>query len=305
MSYQIFTDTSSGLPKAITSLYNINIIPLTCIADGELLEIKCDDEEFLKDFYKRLRDKNTMSTSCINEQTFYDKFKTTLEKGEDLIYIGLSSGLSNTIENATNAKVRLEKEFKDRKIYIVDSLNAALGEGLIVYTACLLREEGKSIEDTYNEIVSTRLNAHSLFTVKTLAYLARGGRISKFNLVLGTAVDIKPIMHVNERGKLIAFNKVIGRRRSIMAIADNFVKNIINPETQTIFINHGDCIEDAELLAKIISNKVKVKEFIFNYLDPVIAIHSGPDTLAVYGYGVSRDPQKSPTNSIHLAGENI
>ncbi len=288
MSFKIFTDSSSGLPSEVTSKFEINIIPLTCIIDGEETEIRCDDEEFLKNFYTRLRDKVDMMTACINEQTFYDYFKAELEKGNDLIYIGLSSGLSVTIDNANKASETLKKEFPDKKIFIVDSLNACLGEGLLVFTACEMREAGNSIDNVYNHLTSTVLTANSLFTVKTLSYLAKGGRISKLSMAIGTVADVKPVMFVNEKGKLIAEKKVIGRKRSILTIADNFIKTVENPEEQTIFIGHGDCLEDAKLLAETVSKRAKVKEFIFNYIDPVIAIHSGPDTLAIFGYGKSR-----------------
>ncbi|MBO7215255.1 MAG: DegV family protein [Clostridia bacterium] len=288
MNYTIFTDSSSGLPLQITKNYDFKIIPLTCIIDGEETQIRCDDETFLKDFYQKLRLKADMSTACINEQTFYDYFKQELNCGNDIIYIGLSSGLSATIDNAKKVSALLEKEFPKRKVYIVDSLNACLGEGLLVYTACIKKSEGLSAQEVYDHLLNVCLNANSLFTVKTLAYLAKGGRISKASMLIGTVVDIKPVMHVNRYGKLVASKKVIGRKRSVMAIAEDFCKMVKRSEEQTIFIGHGDCIEDAELLATLISKKVKVKEFVFNYIDPVIAIHSGPDTLAVFGYGLSR-----------------
>lgn len=301
MNYKIYTDSSSGLPSSIINLYNINVIPLSVIIDGEIEEVRCHDEEFMKNFYSHLRDKNDMTTSCINEQTFYENFKTELSSGYDVIYIGLSSGLSKTIENAELSAKRLEKEFPNRKIYVVDSLNACLGEGLLVYTACLKKEEGLSAKEVYEYLLSVRLSANSLFTVKTLSYLAKGGRISKLNYALGTVVDIKPVMYVNEKGKLVSSSKVIGRKRSLIAIADNFAKTIINPEIQTVFIGHGDCIEDAEFLAKLISARVPVKEFIFNYIDPIIGVHSGPDTLAVFAYGLSREPQIATAESSKLA----
>lgn len=288
MNYTIFTDSSSGLPKTITDKYDVNIIPLTCIVNGEEVEIHCDDEKFLKDFYRSLRNKVDMSTACINEQTFIDYFTPELEKGNDVIYIGLSSGLSVTVTNAEKVKTQLESKFPERKVYVIDSLNACLGEGLLAYTACVKKAEGLSAKELSEHLLKVRLSANSLFTVKTLTYLAKGGRISKLSMALGTVVDIKPIMHVNSLGKLVATRKVIGRKRSIMAIADDFVKTVISPETQTVFIGHGDCVEDAKLLAELISSKVKVKEFVFNYIDPVIAIHSGPDTLAVFAYGTQR-----------------
>ena len=159
----------------------------------------------------------------------------------------------------------------------------------MVHSICLYKQEGASIEKAVERIKSTRLNVNSIFTVKTLANLVRGGRISKLTYAVGTAIDIKPTMYVNENGKLVSFGKVIGRKRSIFAIADKVAKTIINGEQQTVFIAHGDCIEEAEYLANLIASKVKVKNFIFNYIDPVIGVHSGPDTLAVFYFGVSRE----------------
>ncbi len=289
MNYKIYTDSSSGLPNSIIERFDINVIPLSVIIDKEICEVKCHDEDFMKNFYLKLRDKNNMSTSCINEQTFIEQFEKELQNGYDVIYIGLSSGLSQTVENALSASKILQKKYQNNKVYVVDSLNACLGEGLLVYYACLKKEEGVLAEDVYNYLVKVRLNVNSLFTVKTLSYLAKGGRISKFNMAIGTVVDIKPVMYVNEKGKLVASGKVIGRKRSMMAIADNFAKTMINPETQTVFIGHGDCEEDAIALAKMISARVPVKEFIFNYIDPIIGVHSGPDTLAVFAYGLSRE----------------
>lgn len=291
MNYKIYTDSSSGLPKNIIDRFNLNVISLTVIIAGEVTSVKCDDEEFMKNFYKNLREKNDMSTSCINEQTFYDYFEKELKSGYDVVYIGLSSGLSKTIENAENVSKSLEEKYPNNKVYVVDSLNACLGEGLLTYTACLKKEEGVSAKELYDYLLSVRLSANSLFTVKTLSYLAKGGRISKLSYALGTVVDIKPVMYVNEKGKLVSSSKVIGRKRSMIAIADNFAKTTINPEIQTVFIGHGDCYEDAQLLAKLISERVPVKEFIFNYIDPIIGVHSGPDTLAVFSYGLSRQPQ--------------
>lgn len=291
MNFKIYTDSSSGLPKEIIDRFNINVIPLSVIIDGEILKVRSDDEEFMRNFYIKLREKNNMTTSCVNEQTFIEEFEKELKLGFDVVYIGLSSALSQTVQNALNAKKVLEKTYKKNKIFVIDSLNACLGEGLLTYTACLKKEEGLSAEEVYKYLLATRLNANSLFTVKTLAYLAKGGRISKFNMAIGTVVDIKPIMYVNEKGKLVASGKVIGRKRSMMAIAEDFEKQIINPETQTVFIGHGDSIEDAKTLAKMISARVPVKEFVFNYIDPIIGVHSGPDTLAVFAYGLSREVQ--------------
>ena len=263
MSFKIITDSSSGLTPEIINCFDLTVIPLSLIVEGEIKDIH-SDEEFLKKFYTDLRDRKSMSTSCVNPETFYENFKTELQLGNDVLYIGLSSGLSATVANAVSAAEKLKKEFPDRKIYVVDSMNASMGEGLLVYSACIKKEAGLSIDETYKFLIANRMNLNSLFTVNTLWFLARGGRISKLSMTVGSVVDIKPVMYVNEKGKLVSSSKVIGRKRSIAAIRDNFVAATANNEVQTVFIGHGDCVEDAKLLAKMISEKMPVKNFIFN-----------------------------------------
>ncbi len=305
MSFKIITDSASGLTKEIIDRYNILIVPLSYIdQDGkEYIPSIESGEEGHKDFYQKMREKYVFKTSCANEETFTNVFKKVLDDGKDVLYFSLSSGLSATYTCAKNAATALEETYKDRKILVLDTLNASLGEGLTIYTACLLKEKGATIEEVYQNAIDTRLNLNSLFTVKSLTYLARGGRISKVSMLVGNAIDIKPVMYVNNTGKLVAFNKVIGRKRSILSIADKVAKTIINPEEQTIFISHGDCIEDAEFLALLIKQRVPVKDFVFNYIDAAIGSHSGPDTLAVFYYGLSRE-ETIKTNALASACDN-
>lgn len=306
MSFKIITDSSAGLTKEIIDKFDIQVIPLTYLdKDGKehVPSVDFGNSEF-KDFYKKMREKQTFKTSCINENTFTNIFKRVLDSGKDLLYFSLSSGLSATYSCAEKSAVELRKIYKDRKIYIVDTLLASLGEGLLVYSACELKKQGASIDEVYLNAMNSRQYLNSLFTVKSLSYLARGGRISKVSMLVGNAIDIKPVMYVNENGKLVAFNKVIGRKRSIISIADKISKTIINPENQTIFISHGDCVEDAELLALLIKQRVPVKDFVFNYIDTVIGSHSGPDTLAVFYYGLSREEAVKNTALVNSYSKN-
>lgn len=290
MKFKIFTDTGSGLTKEIIDRHNIGIVALSFIKDGELYDSHLvGTEEYYKDFYQMLRNKDNLTTAAANEYSFTEAFEPYLQNGEDILYIGFSSGLSATYSCALKAIKMLKEKYPERKILSVDSLLASFGQGLYVYNACLLAEEGKTIEQVKLSLENTKQNLNSLFTVKTLAYLCRGGRVSKMSYAIGTVVDIKPLMYVSEKGKLLSYQKVIGRKRSIFAIAEKVAKTITNPENQTVFISHGDCIEDAKLLASLISNKINVKGFLFNYIDPVIAVHSGPDTLAVFYYGLNRE----------------
>ena len=290
MSFKIITDTTAGLPIDIVKKYNLRVIPLSYICDGEIYNPTGDEnEEYLKNFYNLLREKQNLSTSCVNTPTFEEEFKAILDGGEDLLYLGFSSGLSVTYSCAEQASENLQSLYPDRKILTLDTKLASLGQGLLVYEACKYKELGKSIEEVYAFSKSKLDSLNSLFTVSTLSYLARGGRVSKATAIVGNLVDIKPLMYVTENGKLVAYQKVMGRKRSIFSIADRVCKTIENPEEQEIFISHGDCENEAVLLSKLISDKINVKGFVFNYIDPVIGTHSGPGTLAVFYFGKSRE----------------
>ena len=290
MKFKIFTETTANLTKDIIDRYNIGVIPLSFIKDGEIYNSQIiGTNEYYQDFYEMLRNRDNLTTTCANTSEFLQVFEPILQKGIDILYIGFSSGLSATFSCGVEAIEILTKKYPERKIMALDSLNASMGQGLYVYSACQMAEEGKEMEEVYDALNNSKQNLNSIFTVKTLAYLARGGRISKMSYAIGTVVDIKPIMYVNKNGKLVAFSKVFGRKRSIMAIADKVSKTIIDSEKQTVFISHGDCIEDAKLLEKLIREKTSVTNFIYNYIDPVIGVHSGPDTLAVFYYGLNRE----------------
>lgn len=290
MSFKIITDTTAGLPTDIVKKYNLRVIPLSYICDGKVYNPKGDEnEEYLKNFYNLLREKQNLSTSCVNTETFEEEFKAILDNGEDILYLGFSSGLSNTYACSEKASENLQLLYPDRRILTLDTKLASLGQGLLVYLACKQKESGKSIEEVYAYAKSILNNLNSLFTVSTLSYLARGGRVSKTSAIVGNLVDIKPLMYVNEMGKLIAYQKVMGRKRSIFSIADKVCKTIENPEEQEIFISHGDCYDEAVLLSKLIKDRINVKGFVFNYIDPVIGTHSGPGTLAIFYLGTSRE----------------
>lgn len=300
--YKIYTDSSANLTNEIINKYDIGIVALSYINNGEIIKsFNKDSDEPIKKFYEYLRAKDNLKTTCANIRDFTLAFEEDLKKGNDILYIGMSSSLSATFDMGVKALTILKEKYKNRKIYYIDSLLASLGEGLLVYYACLKKVEGKSIEEVYKFASNFKMNVNSLFTVKTLEYLKRGGRISKLTYFLGTMTDVKPIMHVDERGKLVSINKAIGRKRSLMLIADKVASDIIVAEQQTIFISHGDCLEDAKTLANLISKKVKVKNFVYNYIDPVIGIHSGPDTLAVFFMGQSRVKTKASVTEVQMA----
>ena len=296
MSYKIITDTTAGLTNEIVKKFNLNIIPLSYINDGEVFSPQGDeDESYLKNFYSLMRNSANLSTSCVNTEVFEEEFSKVLDDGFDILYLGFSSGLSNTFSCSQSASENLKAKYPNRKILCLDTKLASMGQGLLVYNACKLKEDGKTIEEVYNYCNTAKENLNSLFTVSTLSYLAKGGRVSKVTATIGNLVDIKPLMYVSSLGKLLSYNKVMGRKRSIFSLADKVCKTITNPEEQEIFISHGDCEEEAKLLAKLISDKINAKSFVFNYIDPVIGTHSGPGTLAVFYFGLEREKTISLT----------
>ena len=289
MSFKIFTDSSANVTDELIEKYDIGVISLYYLYNNELFPgyVK-NDESAIKKFYELLRNKSDLTTSCANKQAFLDAFEPSLDRGEDILYLGFSSGLSETYNQGVLAINELKEKYPNQNIIAVDTLNASLGEGLIVVTACRLREEGKSLNEVVSYIENTKLSVNSLFTVKTLSNLAKGGRISKATYFVGTAVDVKPTMRVNVEGKLVSYGKVIGRKRSLMALADTFSKKIEDIDIKTVCISHGDCFNDAKTLEELIRKKANIQEVIINYVDPTIAVHSGPDTLALFFYGEKR-----------------
>jgi DegV family protein with EDD domain len=287
--YEIVTDSSANLTDEIIEQYGINIISLSYrIGDEEFASYENGKTTDIRPFYDRVRKGEAASTSQVTRQECREAFEKILKKGDDVLHIGFSSGLSGSFNAAATVANELREEYPDRKIIAIDSLAASMGEGLLVYHAALLKEQGKTIDE-----VSEWLNANILklchwFTVDDLMYLKRGGRISPTTALVGTLMGIKPILHVDDEGKLISVGKVRGRRHSIEELLNNMKKTCENPRDQVIFISHGDCVDDARYLESLVRGELRVKDVIINYVDAVIGAHSGPGTLALFFLGSKR-----------------
>ncbi len=289
MSYVIYTDSSANLTNEIIDQYGIKVIPLMFLSGGkEFLSFDKDNPVDLLPFYKLLRKKEHITTSCINESDFVNAFEQDIKEERDIIYLSMSSNLSATHSNAVKAVDLLKSGYPQRKIIVVDSLGASMGQGLMAIYAAKMRKEGKSIEETAHWLEENKLIICHYFTVDNLFYLFRGGRVKATSYLLANIINIKPIMHADHNGKLVATGKVVGRKKAISVLAKQTVENIVNPAEQIICIAHGDSLEDANLLKDKILSQITVKECIVNYLDPVIGAHSGPDTLAVFFLGTKR-----------------
>ena len=230
-----------------------------------------------------MREGKVITTSLPNLADAESLFESILKGGNDILYLGFSSGLSGTYEGMRTIGTSLLKRYPERKFVSVDTLAASVGQGLIVYYAAKMRLEGKSLNEVEQWTRSSRLNLAHWFTVDDLMFLFRGGRVSRTAAFAGSLLNIKPVLHVDNDGLLIPVEKTRGRKKSIQALVKHMEETVTQPiENQLIGISHGDCIEDVEYLKKLITEKFGVTKYLVNYVDPVIGAHSGPGTLALF-----------------------
>ena len=286
-NFVLLTDSSADLDASLASELDVEVMPLTVSVDGG--EYVPGNELDIKGFYDSLRAGKSATTSAINLDTALVVMDKYLSEGRDLLYVAFSSGLSSTAQTGMLAADEMREKYPDRKIYVVDSLCASLGQGLLVYYASQLRSEGKSIEEVRDWLEANKLNLSHWFTVDDLHHLKRGGRVSAATAVVGTMLSIKPVLHVDNEGHLVNVSKARGRKPSIQALAAKLGETGIgDPADQVIYISHGDCLEDAEYLAGIIREKYNPKKIVIGYVGAVIGAHSGPGTLALFFLGKER-----------------
>ena len=242
----------------------------------------------IKEFYDLLRKGNMAATAQLNPNDIIQAFTPYLEEGKDLIYIAFSSGLSGTYASARMAKDELCRLFPKRKIIIVDSLAASMGEGLLVWHAVRQKRAGLDIEQLEQWVLDNRNHLCHWFTVDDLHHLKRGGRVSSATAVIGSALGIKPVLHVDDQGHLIPVKKVRGRRQSLDALVDMMQQTAVDPKRQTVFISHGDALDDARYVEKRVRDAFKCKDIHINYIGPVIGTHSGPGTVALFFMGTHK-----------------
>lgn len=284
MQFEIVTDSCCNLLDETIEKYSLHILPLTFMVDGVQHQsfIKGQKSDLQK-FYTMMREGKVITTSLPNLVDSEALFRGLLEQGRDVLYLGFSSGLSGTYQAISVLLDGLANEFPDRNIRYVDTLAASGGEGLLVYKACQLAQTGASIDEVAQWVEENKLKLAHWFTVDDLMFLFRGGRVTRTSAWAGTMLNIKPVLHVDNEGHLIPLEKVMGRKKSILALVKHMKETAIQPVSdQTVFITHGDCLEDAELLRDMVSDELGVTDIHINYIDPVIGAHSGPGTLALY-----------------------
>ena len=289
MGYEIVTDSSADLTDELIQEYGIHIVSLSFRVGGE--EFPCyvqGQKTDYKQFYDRMRKGEMVDTSLIDMSTCRDIFEGILKRGNDVLYIGFSSALSGSYNAGAMVAESLRGAYPERRIATIDSLSASMGEGLLVYYAAEQRRDGKSMDEVSDWLIENRLHLCHWFTVDDLFHLKRGGRISAATALVGTMLGVKPVLHVDNEGKLVAVGKVRGRRKSLEALVDEMEKTCTNPTERAVFISHGDCVEDAQHVERLVRERLKVKDVQINYVDPVIGAHSGPGTVALFFLGVQR-----------------
>ena len=283
-NYVILSDSGTDLTPAMAKEIDVRILDLMVIMEGQ--EPKPDSAVDHKEFYAFLRDKKSASTSAINPDTFSEVMEEYIKNGQDILYLGFSSGLSNTYNAGRLAAEELSEKYPEAKIYTCDTLCASLGQGLLVYLAAKKRLDGASIEEVRDWVEATKLHLCHQFTVNDLMFLKRGGRVSAATAAVGTMLGIKPVMHVDNAGHLIKVGTARGRKASLDALISKMKATVT--EKDIMFICHGDCIEDAEYVAARAKNEIGIKEVIIGYTGVVIGSHSGPGTLAIFYIGTER-----------------
>lgn len=296
----IITDSNCDLSGGYLTDNKITVIPISFFLKGNkipsipsynyLIEKAQDDlTEYMtySEFYDEIRDGEIATTSQISLYDFKSYFNIYASKGHPIIYIGFSSGLSKTLDNAILARQEIMDENKDADITIIDTKSATSGQGLLVYYAAEMLKSGSTKNEVINWIEENLLNLNVWFTVDDLEQLKRGGRISPTTANLGTLLNVKPVLRIDKFGKLVPAQRVRGRKRALIELFELLKANIVNSKEQIIFINHGDCIEDAEYLKRLITDKIEVKDVIINYTGPVIGTHTGAGILSIAFLGTA------------------
>ncbi len=278
--YVIVTDSSCDLPKEVVDEWGVKVLSLEVSIEG--VGNFQNHEIDPKQFYQYMRDKHNVKTSAANMDKFTVLFDEIAQSGRDILYIGFSTGLSATYMAGKNAAEETMERYPDCKIFTVDSLCASLGQGLLVRYAVDKKKEGADIESLYEYVKGLVPHMAHWFTVDDLVYLKRGGRVSATTAVVGTMLQIKPVMHMDDEGHLIKMSTARGRGASIKALFEKMKETATDPKTQKIHICHGDCYDDAKKLADMVTAEFGIKDILIYYTGPVIGAHSGPGTLALF-----------------------
>lgn len=287
MSFRILTDSCSDLSDDLVVSLNVSVVPMQVNFRGTFFE-EGDGFISLPDLYAALRAGEVSTTSAINPDRWGREMEQILQKGEDVLVLAFSSGLSTTYHSAALAAEEMAEKYPDRKIRVVDTLCASMGQGLLVWYAAKKRDDGLTLDEAADWVENNKLHLCHWFTVDDLMYLKRGGRVSAATALVGTMLNIKPVLHVDDEGHLINVSKVRGRKASLDALVAKFAALGKDYDNETVFISHGDCLEDAKYVERVVKEKYGVKNVFINYVGAVIGSHSGPGTMTLFFMGDHR-----------------
>lgn len=288
MAIKIVTDSSCDLGINFIEENNIELIPLLLNLDGETLKDDLGKSLGYREFYEKLRVGSMPSTSQINIYTFEEKFKELLDKGYEILYIGLSSALSGTFNSANMARNNILEENPNAKIAVVDSISVSMGLGMLIKKACKMIEEGKMLEDIVQWIEENKNKVIHAILVDDLKHLKRGGRVSASTAAVGSILNIKPLLKLNNSGAVEASEKIKGKKKGLKRLASIIKENAINIENEILYIMHGDVLEEAQYLKEIILQELNFKDVKVEYIGTVIGTHGGPGTIATVFWGNER-----------------
>lgn len=289
MSFSIFVDGSSNLPGETLRELNIEILPCTYSMNGVPSTYDGNLDTFnAQEYYNMLRQGGKVQTSLLNTQLFLDAFRPVLEQGEDAVYFSMSSGISGTCQAARMAAEELLEEFPNRTVRVVDSLGSGFGTGLMACKASDLRAQGKSAVETADMMDADAQHTLQFFTVDDLNFLKRTGRVSVATAMIGTVLNIKPVLWGDPTGHITARGKYRGRKKAMQAIVEEYRNYVEDAENQRVAISHGDCLEEAQVLADMICAVAKPKQLIIAPHEPFTGAHVGPGMLALFFHGKTR-----------------
>lgn len=282
-TYEIFTDSGCDLPAELREKWNVKMVSLNLRFRGT--ERADSVGEGIEELYQALRNGETASTSAINPDSWEKAMEPTLQSGKDVLVLAFSSGLSTTYQSAVIAAGDLAEKYPQRRIRVVDTRSASLGQGLLVYYACRKRDEGMELDALADWAEDAKTHLCHWFTVDDLMYLKRGGRVSAATALVGTMLNIKPVLHMDNEGHLISMVKARGRKAAISTLVSKMQELGGGWDNRTVFICHADCRDDAERLAALAKEKCGVEEAFIGNLGAVIGSHAGPGTLSLFFMG--------------------
>ena len=286
-NYIVYTDSGCDISPQLLAEWGVSWSSLTFRFEDEEIEYTSVDMT-VDHFYNRMRAGGIAKTSAINIGNFIDAFEPLLQQGKDILYIGFSSALSTTYNSAVIAARQLAVQYPEQRIITVDSLSASAGQGLLVYLANEKRKSGATLDEIAAYVEEIKRQICHWFTVDDLEYLKRGGRINPAVALVGNVLGIKPVLHVDNEGRLINISKIRGRKKSLAALAEKYAELASQPESGTVFISHSDCVEDAKTLASLLNEHHGVRVQLITNIGTVIGAHTGPGTVALFFVGRER-----------------